>query len=185
MRKLVIGVGVITVALGVLVAPSAAAAAPAGSVGTLAAVTIPAKVIPPAGRYIPPRVGGDAEFDGNGPDVFAQAFLHGVGTNRLSVQIFMDAIETIQDFTHARGFSPEYLIYVAPPGQCVRSVNLGTFEQIQYRDRNTDPDNFSGQVTGSFVQEWSLLGDTNGNEAGTRTGAALVTFDLIADVQPC
>jgi hypothetical protein len=185
MRKLMIGAGVTAVALGVLVAPSAAAA-PTGSVGTLANVTIPARAIPAANRFIPPKVGpGDAEFDGNGPDVVAQAFLHGVGTNQLSVQIFMDAIETIQDFTHARGFSPEFLIYVAPPGQCVRSVNLSTFDEIRYRDRTTNPDNFSGQIAGSFVQEWSLEGDTRGNEAGTRTGAALVTFDLIADVQPC
>ena len=185
MRKLVIGTALIGVALGVLVAPSAAAA-PAGSVGTLASVTIPARAIPAANRFIPPKVGpGDAEYDGNGPDVFAQAFLHGIGTDRLSVQIFMDAIETIQDFTHARGFSAEFLIFVAPPGQCVRSVNLGTFDQLQYRDRTTNPDNFPGQVAGSFVQEWSIEGDTRGNEAGTRTGAALVTFDLIVDVQPC
>ena len=186
MRKLAIGAALTAVALGVLVAPSAAAAPPGSDeVGTFVSVTIPARVIPAANRFIPPRVGGDADFNGNGPDVLAQARLLGVGGNQLRVQIFMDAIETIADFTHARGTSASILIYAAPPGQCVRSVNRGTFEEIRYRDSNHAADNLPGQVAGSFVSGWSFVGDTTGNEAGTETGAALSTFSFTADVQLC
>jgi hypothetical protein len=174
--------------VGLSVAPSAVASpgsAGQEGVGTLAAVVIPVKRIPVDNLFIPPRIGGDDEFNGHGPDVFANATLVGVGTNRLRVRIFMDAIETRSDFTHVRGTSPEFLIYVAPAGQCVRSVSRGTYEEIRYRDTDHDVDVFAGQVTDSFVRDWSFVGDIDGSEAGTRTGAALTTFSFVADVQPC
>ena len=188
MRKSVMSIGAMAAVFGLSVAPAAVASSGSvgqGGAGTLASVVISAKRIPVDNRYIPPRVGGDAEFDGNGPDVFASATLVGVGTNRLRVRIFMDAIETRADFTHARGTSPDFLIYVAPPGQCVRSVSRGGYEEIRYRDTDHAVDAFVGQVTDGFVSGWSFVGDTDGSEAGTRTGAALTTFSFVADVQPC
>jgi hypothetical protein len=44
------------------------------------------------------------------------------------------------------------------------------FEEIRYRDTDHAVDNFAGQVTNSFVHDWS---------------AALGTFTFTADVQPC
>jgi hypothetical protein len=168
-----------------LVAGLAVPATAAADAGTFALVSIPARRIPVDNRYIPPRITGDADFAGHGPDILARGTLVGVGSNRLWVQIFMDARETTSDFTRARGTSQLFLIYVAPAGQCVRSVSRGTFEEIQYRDTDHAVDDFPGQVTNSFVRDWSFVGDTAGNEAGTRTGAALSTFTFTADVQPC
>ncbi|RSN52585.1 hypothetical protein DMH01_41145 [Amycolatopsis sp. WAC 04182] len=188
MRKSVLGIGAMTAVLGLSLAPAAIAApgsAGQGGVGTFASVVIGAKRVPVDNRFIPPRVGGDAEFDGHGPDVFANAILVGIGSNRLAVRIFMDAIETTPDFTRARGTSPDFLIYVAPAGQCVLSVSRGGYEEIRYRDTDHAVDAFGGQVTDSFVSGWSFVGDTNSSEAGTRTGVALTTFSFVANVQPC
>lgn len=189
MRKLIIGIGLAAAMCGLIAAPSATAESStsdtASEVGPLVTVTIPARRIPVENRFIPPHVGGDREYDGNGPDVFASGTLLGVGTNRLRVRIFMDAIETKSDFTRARGTSPEFLIYVAPPGQCVQSVSRGTYDEIRYRDNDHGVDSFDGQVAGSFVNDWSFVGDTGGDEAGTETGAALTTFTFSANVQPC
>jgi hypothetical protein len=180
MRKIIIVAGLAALLLGGAAVPAASADA-----GTLALVSIPARRIPVDNRFIPPRVGGDAEFNGHGPDVLARGTLTGVGTSRLSVLIFMDAIETTSDFTHVRGTSQPFLIYVAPPGQCVVSVSRGTFDELRYRDNDHGVDTFPGQVTNSFVREWSIVGDTSGDEAGTETGAALSTFTFTANVQAC
>jgi hypothetical protein len=192
-RRALIGLGVAAVALGVTAAPAAAGQASAGGAKPAAAapslavaVSIPARRIPVTGVYVPPRVGsGDADFAGHGPNLLADARLNGIGSNRLSVTIFVDATETESDFTHARGTSPQFVIYVAPTGQCIVSVNRGTFDELQYRDTDHDVDVFGGQVVGSFVQQWRAVGDTAGNEAGTRTGAAISTFTFTATVQPC
>jgi hypothetical protein len=191
-RRAVVGLGIAAVALGVTAAPAAAEQASAGRAKPAAgpsptvAVSIPARRVPVTGFYIPPHIGtGDADFAGNGPDVLARANLTGIGTNRLSVTIFMDAIETQSDFTRARGTSPQFLIYVAPAGQCITSVNRGTFDELRYRDTDHDVDVFGGQVAGSFIQQWRVTGDTAGNEAGTRTGAAISTFTFTATVLPC
>lgn len=183
MRKLMIGIGLMAVLLGVVTAPSAAAE-PA-DVGTNALVTISATRIPASGFFIPPRIGGDADFNGNGPDVFGSSRLFGVGTRQLRVQIFLDATETVSDFTRARGLSSRILIYEAPVGQCVVSVSRGDYDEITFRDTDHAVDNFTGQVSGSFVSGWSIVGDTTGNEAGTETGAAVTTFAMTANVQPC
>lgn len=184
MRKLLIGTaGALTVLLGVVAAPSAAAE-PADA-GTRALVSISAKRIPASGHYIPPRIAGDAEFDGHGPDIFASTRLFGVGTRQLRVQLFMDATETVSDFTRARGLSSRILIYEAPAGQCVTSVSRGDYDEITYRDTDHAEDHFAGQVSGSFVSDWWIIGDTSGDEAGTETGVAIQTFAMTANVQPC
>lgn len=187
MRKLLTGLGLLAVLAGLVTAPSAVAASQvsAREATALAEVTIPARRIPVDNRFIPRHVGGDREYAGHGPDVFASARLLGVGTNRLRVQLFMDAVETRSDFTRARDFSPEFLIFVAPPGHCVRQVSRGTYDEIRYRDTDHAVDNFPGQVTGSFVSSYAFVGDTDGPEAGTRTGMAIGTFTFTATVSPC
>jgi hypothetical protein len=183
MRKLVIGM--LAVLLGGGVAVPTAAAEPSTDAGTLALVSIPARRVPVDGFFIPPKVGSaDAEFEGHGPDITASATLL-VGSRQLRVQIFMDAIETVSDFTHAQGTSTPYLLYTAPAGQCIVSVSRGEFDEIEYIDSDHDNDIFPGQVTGSFVRTWTFVGDTAGSEAGTRTGAAVTTFAFTADVQRC
>ncbi len=185
MRKLLLCFGTASLVLGALAVPAAASAAESGSPGTQATVTIPERRIPVDNRFIPPHVRGDREFDGHGPNVFGSATLVGVGTSRLSIRLFMEAVETTSDWTTARGSSPLYLIYVAPTGQCIKSVSVGTYEEIRYLDNDHAADVFNNQVVGSFVRQWNFMGDTGGDEAGTRTGVAITTRSFQANVQPC
>jgi hypothetical protein len=94
--------------------------------------------------------GGDAEFDGNGPAVNTWSQLFGIGTNQLQVRIAMDAIETIQDFTHASGLSGWFVIFVAPAGQCIESVSRTSLDQIADTDTDTAVDDFPGATAGSL-----------------------------------
>lgn len=189
-RRTVICVGLATVTLGVLATPSAAqevkpTTAPAA--GPAAVVTIPARRIPTDFRFVPPHVAGDREFNGNGPDVFARAFLNGVVSHRrnLTVTLCMDAVETKPDRTRANGCSPEHLIYQAPLGQCIRSASRGVYDELRYRDTDHALDVFGGQVVGSFVSRWEAMGDTDGSEAGTRTGVSIFTSTFTVTTGAC
>jgi len=184
MRKPLLSLGVTTLALGMLAVPTSASAVPSQQPGIQVIVTIAERRIPAVNRFIPPLVRGDSDFGGHGPDVRATATLVGIGTNRLSVRLFMEAVETQSDWTTARGTSANYLIYTAPAGNCIRSVTEGTFDELRYLDSNWAVDIFPHQVD-SFVREYNLLGDTNGGEAGSRTGMAITTVPIHADVQPC
>jgi hypothetical protein len=183
MRKSMIGIGLMALLLGGVAVPSAAAEP--SSARVLRTVTIGAKRIPPSGFFIPPRIAGDADFNGNGPDVLTSTRLFGIGTRTLRVQLFMDAVETRSDFTQARGLSSMQTIFEANQGECVVSVSLGQYDEVNYIDTDHARDDFDNQVTGSFVQRWYIVGDTTGDEAGTETGAIIDTRSMTANVQPC
>lgn len=184
MRTLMIGIGAVALLAGGLAAP-AATAAPSSAAGVTRVVTIGAKQLPSAGFFLPPHVAGDADFKGNGPDVLTSTRIFGVGTRTLRVQMFMDAIETRSDFTRARGLSSMFTIYEANAGECVVSISKGEYDEVNYIDNDHAQDHFLGQVAGSFVNNWFIVGDTAGNEAGTKTGAVIQTYSMTANVQPC
>jgi hypothetical protein len=192
--RLATGIALTAAALGLTVVPSAAAdTAPAGETASAAApltvITVPSRRLPPGAPYIPPRAGnGDADFAGHGPDFVAQGFLDGAfaGSRVLSVRLCVDARETRSDFTRAVGCTPQqFLVYQAPPGECIQSVNVGTFEELQYRDHDHGFELFDGQIANSFVASWRTVGDTPGDEAGTETGAHLFTRDFTVTSVPC
>lgn len=188
MRKIVTGIGLLALLLAGAAAP--AATAEPSDVGVRRVVTIGAKQLPSANYFFPPHVAGDADFNGNGPNVFTSTRLFGVGTRTLQVQIFVDAIETRSDFTRARGLSSKMTIFEANAGECVvslkRGVNdVGQYDEISYIDTDHDRDHFLGAVSGSFVNNWFIVGDTSGNEAGTETGAFIQTWSMTATVQAC
>lgn len=187
MRKLVVSFATIALTVGALAAPSEAVSGKPAKppVGTLAIVPIFDRPLPAVNKFIPPHTRGDKEYKGHGPDVHAEARLNGVGTNSLVVRLFMKAVETKSDWTTAEGHSPFFTIYVAPPGQCIRSVNVGTFDEIDYRDTDHAEDSFPGQTMGSFVATYFFIGDTSGDEAGTETGMAILTKPFTADVGAC
>jgi hypothetical protein len=97
----------------------------------------------------------------------------------------MHAKETQSDFTEAGGCSNPVVIFVAQPGQCLQSINRGTFDQLNYTDTDHDVDVFPGQVTGSFVQQWEVVGDTDGPEAGTKTRLQIVTKSITVTTFSC
>src|SRR5262245_29018773 len=129
MRKLMIGIGLLALLIGGAAAPSAAAE-PASAAAVTRVVTIGAKQLPSSGYFVPPHVAGDADFNGNGPDVLTSTRIFGVGTRTLRVQMFMDALETRSDFTRARGLSSMFTIYEANAGECVVSISKGQYDEV-------------------------------------------------------
>jgi hypothetical protein len=180
-RGIAIGAALTAVALGLSVVPSTADGAQLAAQLTNI-YSVPETTVPSAGMLIPPSLWGDDDFAGHGPDISTSAELRiGVGGPRnLHVFLCMFAEETREDSTRVGGCE-FYLIFQAPPGECVDDVRLaenlpvGTLDELKFRDTNHDPDKFNGQVHESFVRDWEVVGDTAGPEAGKTTGARIVT----------
>jgi hypothetical protein len=147
-------------------------------------VTIPAKRIPSVLRFIPPWVsGGDREFGGHGPDVRVDANLL-VAPHTIDVELAMTAQETEWNWTRARGAVVRRL-YTAQPGRCIQSVTAGRFDTLQYRDTDHTADIFLGKTSNSFIQRYDVVGDTNGQEAGIKTGVAAFTKPFTVRTRSC
>jgi len=115
--------------------------------------------------FIPPRYGtGDPDFSGNGPNVNCSVSLTNYG-DHIVASIYMDAKETCSDWTEARG-SQNYTIYNADPDKTIEAIVSPISASMSYTDSNTDNDNFGGN---GCVKSFIFVGDTHGDEAGTRT----------------
>lgn len=148
--------------------------------------TIPVGRVPASGRYIPPHVAGDREFKGHGPDVHAQAFLElADGGTKLVARACMNARETRSDWTEADGCSPQTVLFVAPIGQCVKGVNVGSLATFHYVDTDTLIDNLPASPGTAFVYQWSLHGDAPGNDAGVVTGVIAFTKSMAVTTDTC
>jgi hypothetical protein len=86
----------------------------------------------------------------------------------------MTGMETRQAFIRVGGCSG-----------VVQSVNRRTFDELRYVDTDHSDDAFTGQFSGSFVQSWDAVGDTKGNEVGTKTGVSAFTHDITVTSTPC
>ena len=118
------------------------------------------------GFYIPPRVGGDAEFDGHGPSVSLQVELSVFNGNELWAAVYMDALETKSNWTHASG-TAWYRLYTAS------SPIVDVDGPISFSHTYTDTDHAHDIFTfapENLVNKLDYVGDTKGNEAGTKTG---------------
>src|SRR5262249_20644674 len=80
------------------------------------------------------------------------------------------------DFTESSGTKPE-IIYLPPPDYRIKSVDSPTHSHVDYIDSNHDVDRFPGG--NGPVMSWAFVGDTDGDEAGTRTGAQEIRFNLV------
>lgn len=118
------------------------------------------------GFYVPPRVGGDAEFDGHGPSVSLQVELHVFNGNELWAAVYMDALETKSNWTHAEG-TAWYLLHVA--GRPIVDVDGPVSFLHGYTDTDHARDIFTFTPE-NLVNRLEYVGDTKGNEAGTKTG---------------
>lgn len=128
------------------------------------------------GPFIPPKVGqGDNDFNGNGPDVNADVTLI-VTPQALSAKVHMHAKETKSDWTEVEGWQT-YQLYAPEPGWKIDQVIGKTSASHHYIDSNTTEDSFD-LGTGELVRRFVYVGDTDGDEAGTRTSVK-VTFNDI------
>lgn len=127
--------------------------------------------------FVPPKQGsGDGEFDGHGPDVSTSVELS-FQPKSLDMRIWMRAKETKSDWTLAEG-SIDRQVFVPPPGWRIDSMVGQTVSTHSYRDSNHEKDSFD-LGSGGPVKRLVYVGDTDGNDAGTRTRVD-VAFNRLA-----
>ena len=118
---------------------------------------------------IPPHTNGDRDFHGNGPHVQVSANLYTQKGQFLFLRVNMRARETEPDNTTADG-GESYLIYEAPRGYRIdRIIGQTTF-------RNLVDDIDQGHSSKSYdtaIGKIVVVGDTKGDEAGTKTRAVI------------
>jgi hypothetical protein len=126
---------------------------------------------PTSMTYVPPfSDGGDEDFASHGPDVIIGVHFK-FQNDGAFVQIYMRAGEICSDWTAAEGWSDWQKFYQPPAGwtisQCFSDLNFADF--IKYRDDDTSDDVFTLPPLGIF----RIVGDTDGDEAGTDTSVRI------------
>jgi len=117
--------------------------------------------------YVPPHIRGDADFYGHGPNVNASVNLL-VTPQNLSASVYMSATEVGGDGTTAAG-SQVYPLYTPDPGWAIKDVVGSKQSAITYTDNTVDVLDTFSRPAGEPVQTFTFVGDTTGDEAGTRT----------------
>lgn len=132
----------------------------------------------------PPRVEGDGEYDGHGPDVTARVTLRIQGNgpgNSVVADVYMNARETQADWSDAAGTTTKTL-YTAPAGKKIEQIVGPLVSTFHYVDTNHTDDRFGG-APGEPVSQWVFRGDGDGgNDAGGSTGVT-VSFNPLKVVQ--
>ncbi len=121
--------------------------------------------------YMPPKSNphGDADYGGNGPSVtviatvyFTKSYVH--------LRVYMRARETKQDWTEASG-THVFELQAAPSKCVITGIKLGgphNQAKLTYTDNNHAPDTFKFS-SASAIDTMTVVGDTNGPDAGVRT----------------
>ncbi|NLS93660.1 MAG: cadherin-like domain-containing protein [Planctomycetaceae bacterium] len=128
--------------------------------------------------FTPPRVRGDAEFQGHGPRVEVLAQLRIGPSGNLETRVYMEALEWNEpnnaqpgprgDYTAARGWSAWKTAYTPPTGKKVARILGPTQSSLTYIDTSTEID-YIPRGSGSLVQRFEVVGDSDGNDAGVAT----------------
>ncbi|MGE6757806.1 hypothetical protein ACQKGO_07355 [Corallococcus interemptor] len=139
--------------------------------------------------YVPPRIAGDADYAGHGPRMDINFEFEVRNTNELWVGMFIWANETGGRDTRAFGgqwycvaVAPAPIVSVTPAPYPVSDFYIGAEFTWSYTDTGHSLDAWSfPQLTNNtrMVQNITCVGDTSGNEAGTKTGCSAVLHDLV------
>jgi hypothetical protein len=193
-KRAVVGGAVMTaLALGT----SLSAAADGSAVASAPCTINRDKISPRAfGKYVPPWVRqGNKDFSGHGPRVRLWAHLrNNPNQTALSLWITMTARETRPDWTKVDGTN-SFPFYTAPPGYKIWTVtdlvgrpltrsDFRTYLDIDHADDVMGP-GVTDAAHPSFVQQYRVTGDTNGLEAGSRTGVATSTKWMVITSRRC
>ena len=151
-------------------------------------------------HFVPPKVGGgDADYDGGGPCVdFRLALRLEDGDKTLAAHYRMHAFECDgsfmkprDDFTTAKG-EEELVLKVASPRGRILGYNANSTMSQSYIDTNHSPDDFdyfdpTSNVFDPFspVKKLSFVGDTVGDEAGTKTGVFITFPAMRVELETC
>lgn len=121
--------------------------------------------------FRPPRAGrGDADFAGHGPAVTTLVTLF-PAADALRARVYMKARETRSDWTEASG-SQDFELYRPPTGWVIERLPGATQASHSYVDSNHNLDSFD--LGGGLVKRLEYVGDTDGDEAGTRAQVTVV-----------
>lgn len=126
-------------------------------------------VVPDPIEYIPPHTRGDREFDGHGPRIWCNVDVGVRNQREIWANVQMTARETRSDWTTAQG-TEAFRIYThdRPIREIVSDQSSSAF--FEDSDHEEDVIHNGG---GELVREFVFVGDTRGDEAGTRTGVVL------------
>jgi hypothetical protein len=131
-------------------------------------------------KLIPPKVGGDAEFDSHGPNVRVTARLTVRNGQELWATVTMHAKETQRDYTEVNG-SADFLMYRHPTA--ILRIVSDTYSEASYTDTDHE-DDVIPVGAGELVREFVCVGDTKGKEAGSRTGVTVYFNPVTIEVLP-
>jgi hypothetical protein len=136
------------------------------------------QVIPATiGPYAPQKLlGGDREFDGHGPEVWAWIKLTVVNKKYIDAQVYMHARETVSDWSETEGTWTKRL-YTAPNGYEISEILTGKYSEVHYVSnpgvRSFSPAGLTQAVGAThgidvpfkddgLVTRWNIVGDTGG-----------------------
>jgi hypothetical protein len=125
--------------------------------------------------FIPPHTKGDREYDGNGPNISARVNIY-VDNNTIKARIYMRAKETKSDWSTADG-SGIFNIYTAPSKKRIMAIVSDKETNTNYTDSGHSEDFFE-KGNGELIKRFAFIGDTDGDDAGTRTRVK-VTFNRV------
>lgn len=119
--------------------------------------------------FTPEHERGDSDFAGNGPKI--TVWVNAVNHQKyITAFIYMKAMETEDDWTTVEGSTSDVILYRAPVGYNIKEINAQP-DSLSYTDSDLDPDTFD---RGSgMVQRYVIVGDTEGDEAGTKTSVTI------------
>ncbi len=144
-----------------------------------------------AQSYNPPHVGnGDKDFHGHGPCMSLSISLSVDPAKRnLYARITLTAYEcnsdwsSKRDYTRASG-SKTITLFTADEGETITGFDAATIFSDSFRDTNHNP-YISYYAGTSPVEKVEWVGDTKGDEAGTKTGVVITFRQFNVSVQRC
>lgn len=179
-RRLGVTAAVFALALGIGAVPASA-----GPGCTYLLETIPAQQL----TFTPPHTAGDRDFAGHGPTVAVNTFLTAwPGFDHVTIQILMTAEEGRPDWTSAAGRSVRRIHSLRQGWVIDRLVTPDgshLTDSLHYTDTDHGPEYFSPSDPLSFVAGYRAVGDTIGDESGTKTQVRLTTKPIRISTEHC
>ena len=131
------------------------------------------------GPYCPKKLlGGDREFGGHGPEIWAWVKLKVVNKKYIDAEVYLHARETTSDWSETEGTWTKR-IYTAPPGHEILDIVTGEYSEVHYISK-PGVNAFSpaglvqalGGAKGTdvpfkddgLVTRWNIVGDTGGGD---------------------
>jgi hypothetical protein len=131
------------------------------------------------GPYCPKKLlGGDREFGGHGPEIWAWINLKIVDNKYIDAEIYMHARETTRDWSETEGTWTKR-IYTAPAGAEITAIVTGKHSEVHYTSRpgvsSFTPLGLATALGGQkgvdvpfkddgLVSRWNIVGDTGGTD---------------------